>query len=47
MVSYFVGGALGTLAASLAWSRAGWTGVCGVGIVFALAGLVPLPAARR
>src|SRR5580692_677100 len=46
MVSYFVGGALGTLAASLAWSRAGWAGVCATGIVFALAGLLPLLAAR-
>jgi predicted MFS family arabinose efflux permease len=46
MVSYFVGGAIGTGAASVAWSRAGWAGVCATGILFALAGLLPLLAAR-
>jgi predicted MFS family arabinose efflux permease len=46
MVSYFVGGAIGTGAASIAWSRGGWAGVCATGIVFALAGLLPLLAAR-
>jgi predicted MFS family arabinose efflux permease len=46
MVSYFVGGAIGTGAASVAWSRGGWAGVCVTGIVFALAGLLPLLAAR-
>jgi predicted MFS family arabinose efflux permease len=28
MVTYFVGGALGSALGALAWSRAGWTGVC-------------------
>ncbi len=40
MVTYFAGGALGTAAATWAWGRAGWTGVCAVG-----AGLVGLALA--
>lgn len=34
MFSYFLGGAIGTLSATWAWSHAGWTGVCGVAVVF-------------
>lgn len=44
MVAYFVGGALGTLAASFAWTHAGWPAVCAVGAAFALAGVAPLRA---
>jgi predicted MFS family arabinose efflux permease len=47
MVSYFVGGAVGTAAASVAWSQCGWTGVCVTGIAFALAGILPLRGAAR
>jgi len=42
MVSFFVGGALGTAAASFVWERAGWFGVCVLGAAFSLAGQVPL-----
>ncbi|MGX6427780.1 MFS transporter [Levilactobacillus yonginensis] len=34
MFSYFLGGSIGTLAATWAWSHAGWNGVCGVAVVF-------------
>lgn len=34
MFSYFLGGSFGTLAATWAWGQAGWTGVCGVALVF-------------
>jgi predicted MFS family arabinose efflux permease len=37
MVSYFIGGALGTASASFAWHHWGWTGVCAVGLACALA----------
>ncbi|MCL7987884.1 MFS transporter [Sphingobacterium sp. lm-10] len=40
MVSYFVGGSLGTWLASIAWQYAQWSGVCAVGVVFGLLGLV-------
>jgi predicted MFS family arabinose efflux permease len=49
MVSFFIGGALGTAAASVAWDMAGWNGVCVVGAALALCGLPPLlipPRAR-
>lgn len=32
MVSYFLGGSLGSYASTIAWSVAGWSGVCGVGL---------------
>ncbi len=35
LTSYFVGGALGSGAASLAWARGGWTGVSAAGALFA------------
>lgn len=34
MFSYFLGGSIGTLSATWAWSQAGWTGVCGVAVAF-------------
>lgn len=40
MVSYFIGGSLGTLVASWAWQYAQWTGVCTVGIGFSVLALV-------
>lgn len=40
MFFYFIGGALGSLLASLAWSRAQWSGVCAVALTFvAIAGI--------
>lgn len=42
MVSFFVGGALGTAAAAFVWERAGWTGVCVLGGALAAAGQLPL-----
>lgn len=42
MVSFFVGGALGTAAAAFMWERAGWTGVCVLGGALAAAGQLPL-----
>ncbi len=47
MVAYFVGGALGTFAASIAWSLGGWPAVCALGASFALIGIVPLLAELR
>jgi predicted MFS family arabinose efflux permease len=46
MVSYFIGGALGTVAAALAWERWGWTGVSVLGAACAGAGLLPLVRGR-
>ena len=41
MTIYFVGGALGSALASIAWVRDGWTGVCALAVGFMLcAGLV-------
>jgi predicted MFS family arabinose efflux permease len=42
MVSCFVGGALGTAVAALAWQHWGWSAVTGVGAAFALCGLLRL-----
>jgi len=42
MVTFFVGGALGTAAAAVAWEQGGWTGVCVLGGAFAVAGQLPL-----
>jgi predicted MFS family arabinose efflux permease len=46
MVSYFIGGALGTVAAALAWEHSGWVGVSVLGAACAGAGLLPLARAR-
>ncbi|WP_292011021.1 MFS transporter [Chryseobacterium sp.] len=40
MVSYFIGGSLGTWLASIAWNIAQWDGVCLVGATFGLLALV-------
>ncbi len=37
MVSYFIGGALGSAAGAFAWHHAGWLGVSGVGLLCSLA----------
>ena len=36
MTSLFAGGSIGTFCAGVAWNILGWTGVCAVGIAFAL-----------
>lgn len=40
MVSYFIGGSLGTWMASIAWQHAQWSGVCFVGAAMALLALI-------
>jgi predicted MFS family arabinose efflux permease len=42
MTSYFAGGALGSWAGALAWSRAGWGGVCAIGAAMTSIALVAL-----
>jgi predicted MFS family arabinose efflux permease len=42
MVSFFIGGAVGSLVAGYAWQHSGWTAVCIAGAIFAAAGVVPL-----
>lgn len=38
MVAFFLGGAIGSAVAGLAWQRGGWPAVCGAGAAFAAAG---------
>ena len=40
MVTYFLGGSLGSLIGSQAWTYAGWPGVCATGILLSIAALV-------
>lgn len=40
MVSYFIGGSLGTFLASIAWQQAQWSGVCLVGFIFGLLAII-------
>lgn len=42
MVVFFIGGAVGTTVGSLAWEVARWNGVCFVGALFSLVGLLLL-----
>lgn len=42
MVSYFLGGALGTAVAAQAWQHGGWPAVCGAGGGLALLAMLPL-----
>jgi predicted MFS family arabinose efflux permease len=42
MVSYFLGGALGTAIAAQAWQRGGWATVCVAGAAFSLLAMLPL-----
>ena len=39
MTTYFIGGSFGTFCAGVGWETFGWTGVCSVGVVFALLSL--------
>lgn len=45
MVSYFLGGALGTAVAAQAWQHGGWVAVCAVGGALSLAAMLPLRGA--
>ncbi len=48
MVSFFAGGALGSLAGALIWTPYGWTGICLFGIaIMVLAFAIQVPLARR
>ena len=40
MVTYFIGGSLGTYVTSLAWSHFKWTGVCAVGFMLSAIALI-------
>ncbi|MCK6954270.1 MFS transporter [Enterobacter bugandensis] len=40
MTSYFIGGAAGSLISASAWQHAGWSGVCGIGVIVAALNLV-------
>ena len=42
MTSFFIGGTLGSIIGSYAWTIAGWTGVCTVGLVLVIAGSLPI-----
>jgi predicted MFS family arabinose efflux permease len=44
MVAYFIGGALGSYGGAWGWGRAGWGGVCLVGLGMAVAGLIAFAA---
>jgi len=47
MIGYFTGGSLGSLLATLAWSRFGWPGVCAVGAgLTVIGGLTALHAVK-
>ena len=47
MVSYFTGGAVGSVLGAAAWEAAGWTGVCGVGALTIAAACGVLALGRR
>ncbi len=46
MTTYFIGGSMGTFCAGQGWHIAGWTGICAIGMLFALISLV-ITLARR
>ncbi len=51
MVTYFLGGSIGSLIGAQAWAIAGWPGVCSVGMILSIAALAFLwierPEAKR
>lgn len=40
MTTYFIGGSMGTFCAGQGWHVAGWTGICAIGMLFAVASLL-------
>jgi predicted MFS family arabinose efflux permease len=46
MTCYFIGGAVGSAVGSVAWTMAGWTGVCIAGVVIAALGAAMWPKVR-
>ena len=42
MTAFFTGGTLGSSIGTLAWNRAGWTGVCFSGLLMVVLGAVPI-----
>jgi predicted MFS family arabinose efflux permease len=40
MVTYFIGGAVGSAAGAFAWNHFGWSGVCAVGLIQVIAAFV-------
>ena len=40
MTTYFIGGSMGTFCAGQGWHVAGWTGICVIGMLFAVASLL-------
>lgn len=42
MTSFFIGGTLGSVFGSFAWDAFGWNGVCAIGILFVIAGGLPV-----
>ena len=46
MVTYFLGGALGTGVAAQAWQRGGWTAVCIAGVICSVLAALPLVGRR-
>jgi cyanate permease len=47
MVTYFVGGAIGSASAAVVYGAMGWDGVCLVGATFAVLGLLLWVLTRR
>jgi predicted MFS family arabinose efflux permease len=49
MTCYFIGGASGSVLSTMAWTRHGWNGVCALGGVFAVIGLLVyfMPARKQ
>jgi len=49
MTCYFIGGASGSVLSTMAWTRYGWNGVCALGGVFAVIGLLVyfMPARKQ
>jgi hypothetical protein len=43
MVSYFIGGAMGSALGNFGWHVAGWAGVCTAGVVVLLPALAVVP----
>lgn len=47
MTSFFIGGTIGSIVGSYAWTTFGWTGVCAVGLFFVALGSIPVYFKRK